>query len=392
MTAAQIDRLFQPFTQADSSTTRNYGGTGLGLAICRRLVTLMKGEISVASEPGKGSEFFFTAVFGLGSSQTQRIPEPSPDLRGMRVLVVDDSPVACEIYRHQLSALSYDVSVASSGEEGIRKVEQALGAHPYDLVIVDWVMPEMDGFETARRIRGIPGLSPVPKIVMATSYGRDDAAQLASAGDLDGYVTKPANISVLFDVIMSAFGEGGSIRSQGAPEKGALVQSLEKIRGASVLLVEDNDYNQLVASELLKSIGMFVTVAENGRQALDTLYAHPFDAVLMDIQMPVMDGYEATRTIRSDPAFSALPIIAMTAHAMASDRDKCLAAGMNDYVSKPVDPGDLFTVLVAWIKPGVTAGDLPGPAHRPASCEGGRGCPAAGSPGICSRSRPADVQ
>ncbi len=368
MTAAQIDRLFQPFTQADSSTTRNYGGTGLGLAICRRLVTLMKGEISVASEPGKGSEFFFTAVFGLGSSQTQRIPEPSPDLRGMRVLVVDDSPIACEIYRHQLSALSYDVSVASSGEEGIRKVEQALGAHPYDLVIVDWVMPEMDGFETARRIRGIPGLSPVPKIVMATSYGRDDAAQLAGAGELDGYVTKPANISVLFDVIMSAFGEGGSIRSQGAPEKGALVQSLEKIRGASVLLVEDNEYNQLVASELLKSIGMFVTVAENGRQALDKLYARPFDVVLMDIQMPVMDGYEATRTIRSDPAFSTLPIIAMTAHAMASDRDKCLAAGMNDYVSKPVDPGDLFTVLVAWIKPGVngrgpswTCGPIPPP-------------------------------
>jgi CheY-like chemotaxis protein len=339
----------------------------------------MEGEISVVSEPGKGSEFFFSAVFGLGEMPLRRIPEPAPDLRGMRVLVVDDSPLACDIFRNQLSALSYNVTVAFSGEEGVRKVMQEAETKPYDLVIVDWIMPGMDGFETARRIREIPGLSPLPKIIMATAYGCEDAAQLARSGGLDGYLTKPSNLSVLFDVIMCAFGRESSDYRRSSREKGVMA-GLEQIRGASVLLVEDNEYNQLVASELLKSIGLLVTIAENGRQALDKLNARPFDVVLMDIQMPVMDGYEAARLIRSDATFNSLPIIAMTAHAMVSDRDKCLSAGMNDYVSKPIDPDALFSVLVTWIKPGGVkivseytprpAGESDGEIHLPNSLPG----------------------
>jgi two-component system sensor histidine kinase/response regulator len=350
MSDEQIGRLFQPFSQADTSTTRKYGGTGLGLAICRQLVDLMQGEISVTSEPGAGSEFFFTALFGIGEIQPRQLPDSAPDLRGMRVLVVDDSPVACDILRNQLSSLSYDVSVACSGADGIRKLEQAVGTHPFELVIVDWVMPEMDGLETARRIRNIPGLSPLPKIIMATAYGCDEAARLAESDGLDGYLTKPSNLSLLFDVIMSAFGRENHLRSQGH-EKEIAAHGLEQLRGASVLLVEDNEYNQLVASELLRSFGLTVSVADNGRIALDMLHANPFDCVLMDIQMPVMDGYEATRCIRSDSAYDSLPIIAMTAHAMVSDRTKCIAAGMNDYVSKPVDPDDLLTVLMKWVNP-----------------------------------------
>jgi CheY-like chemotaxis protein len=292
------------------------------------------------------------------------IPESTPDLRGMRVLVIDDSLIACDIFNSQLSSLSYDVSVAFSGEEGIRKIEQAAaGKQPYDLVIVDWIMPAMDGFETAGRIRALPGLSPAPKIVMATAYGCREAAQRAQSAGLDGYLTKPSSLSGLFDVIMCAFGKGNLEPGRSHREKDFGLAGLEGIRGASALLVEDNEYNQLVASELLKSVGLLVTIADNGRKALDTLNTSPFDIVLMDIQMPVMDGYEATRCIRTDPVFNTLPIIAMTAHAMATDRDKCITAGMNDYVSKPIDPDTLFAVLVKWIKPGerkpAAADDLP---------------------------------
>ncbi len=352
MSPEQTSKLFQPFTQADSSTTRRYGGTGLGLAICRQLVTLMGGDISVFSTPGSGSEFIFTARFGIGEHQPQPIPEFTPDLRGMRVLVIDDSPVACDIFRSQLSSLSYDVSVALSGEEGISKLKQAPKKHPFDLVIVDWVMPEMDGFTTARHIKELRGLPHDPKIIMATAYGCGEAAQLSQSAGLDGYLTKPSNLSVLFDVIMGAFGkehaeQGPRLRDRSGGQTGQ-----RELRGATVLLVEDNEYNQLVASELLKSAGMYVSIADNGKKALEMLHAQPFDVVLMDIQMPVMDGYEATRAIRANPAFRNLPVIAMTAHAMASDRDKCMAAGMNDYVSKPVNPAELYSVLAAWVKPG----------------------------------------
>ena len=360
MSAEQIGRLFQPFSQADTSTTRRYGGTGLGLAICRQLVELMGGEISVESEPDMGSRFFFTALFGLGKMQPRQIPEPAADLRGMRVLVVDDSPVARDIFRSQLTSLSYDVSLACSGEEAVARVRQAAGSHPYDLVIVDWIMPEMDGFETVRRIRAIPGLSPLPRIIMATGYGCDEALQQVQSDSLDGYLTKPSNLSLLFEEIMCAFGREKSERLQRFQEKGRGVHGLEQLRGGTVLLVEDNEYNQLVAVELLKAVGMRVTVAENGRKALDLLHVSRFDVVLMDIQMPVMDGCETTRCIRSDPAYQALPIIAMTAHAMISDRDKCVAAGMNDYVSKPVDPDSLYAVLVRWVvvhEPGNVAGE-----------------------------------
>ncbi len=360
----QKGKLFQAFSQADTSTTRKYGGTGLGLTISKRLVNMMGGEIWVESEPGKGSEFIFTAKFGLARKVARRRLVPSIDLRGMRVLVVDDNASSREILQTLLESMSFEVAVAASAEEGIAELEKAAKDRPYKLVVMDWKMPGMDGIKASEVIKRHPSLSQKPKIIIATAYGREEVMQRSEKVGVDGFLLKPVGQSVLFDAIMVAFGKEALEVEAVARVRGSDEEGLRKIRGARVLLAEDNEINQQVAKEILEQAGLVVRIANNGQEALDLVRANTFDAVLMDVQMPVMDGYTATREIRKweggsgkeeggmrKEGTSSIPIIAMTAHAMSGDHEKSIAAGMNDHITKPIDPEKLLGTLARWIGP-----------------------------------------
>jgi two-component system sensor histidine kinase/response regulator len=401
MTAEQAAKLFQPFMQADSSTTRKYGGTGLGLTISKRLAEMMGGKIWVESRPGQGSTFSFTADFGLGKEKARQKFKPSQDLRGMKVLVVDDSAASRDILQEMLESFSFEVTLTASGQAGITELEKASKSRPFELVIMDWKMPGMDGIETSRRIKNHPDLSKIPAVVLATAYGREEVMQKAEAVGLEGFLLKPVSPSMLFDTIMQAFGQEIDASSRVAQRKEQGAQVLENIQGARVLLVEDNEINQQVAREILEGAGLNVTVARNGQEAVNAVQAGSYDAVLMDVQMPVMDGYTAARKIREWESVSAkadtdmmetrnifgenpetkidrsipvlspqsselppssiqhpassiqhpVPIIAMTAHAMTGDEQKSFESGMNDHVTKPIDPGKLLASLQKWIKP-----------------------------------------
>ncbi|UCD77922.1 MAG: response regulator, partial [Desulfobacterales bacterium] len=390
LTEEQKSKLFQSFSQADTSTTRKFGGTGLGLAISKKLVGMMGGEIWVESEYGRGTTFHFTADFGVGKEKARKHFAVATDLRGMRVLVVDDNVTSRVILKELLESLSFEVELAASGEEGITEIENADRDKPFELVIMDWKMPRMDGIEAATRIKRHPSLKKIPTVILVTAYGREEVMKKAENAGLDGFLIKPVNASVLFDAIMQAFGEELPETSRLAKrqkESGAL----QDIRGARILLVEDNEINQQVAKEVLEGAGLIVTIANNGQEAVDAVKETDYDAVLMDVQMPVMDGYTATKRIRNweggmrnengkdsdlesetesvtsvlspqsselgpqasnlQPPTSNIPIIAMTAHAMAGDQDKSLEAGMNGHVTKPIDPDQLFAALLKWIQP-----------------------------------------
>ena len=351
MTAEQAAKLFQPFAQADSSTTRKYGGTGLGLTISKRLAEMMGGEIWVESESGQGSTFSFTANFGLGKDKAKKRFRPSQDLRGMKVLVVDDNATSRDIFKEMLESFSFEVSVAASGAEGIAELESAGKDKPFELVIMDWKMPRMDGIEASQQIKDHENLNKIPKIIMVTAYSREEVMQQAEQVGLEGILLKPVNPSVLFDSIMEAFGEALPESSRVVQRHEQEAEALKHIQGARVLLEEDNEINQQVAREILEGAGLNIALANDGQEAVNALKENNYDAVLMDVQMPVMDGYTATRAIRKDERFKELPIIAMTAHAMAGDEDKSLEAGMNGHVAKPIDPDQLFSTLQKWIKP-----------------------------------------
>ncbi len=354
LTQNQIDNLFQAFSQADSGTTRKYGGTGLGLSISKRLVEMMQGRIYVESEFGKGSTFIFTARFGLQPEKERLLPECPADLRGIRVLVVDDNEASRTILCDLLQSFAFKVDTAASGKEALSILENTREDNYYELILMDWKMPGLDGIETSRRIKGNSGLSHIPAILMVTAFGREEVKKQAESCGIDAFLIKPVSPSLLYDSIMTVFGNGSECILRTQKQKTKDPELLKHIRGARILLVEDNEINQQVATELLETEGLIVTVANNGRQALeqiDQTVSNPaYDLVLMDLQMPVMDGYTATRKIR-ESLNSPIPIIAVTAHAMAGERDKCLAAGMNDYVSKPIDPDQLFSVLGKWIPP-----------------------------------------
>jgi polar amino acid transport system substrate-binding protein len=351
MTAEQMAKLFQSFSQADTSTTRKYGGTGLGLAICKKLVSMMDGEIWVESAKGQGTTFIFTADFGLGKEEARKQFTPSNDLRGLKALVVDDNVTSREILRDLLESFSFNVALSASGEEAITEIENADQKAPFKLVVMDWKMPGMDGIETATHIKTHPDLTKIPAIILVTAYSREEVMQKADKAGLDGFLLKPVNPSVLFDAIMQAFGKDVPGTSRIAKHQKD-VHALQAINGARILLVEDNEINQQVAKEILEGADLKVTLAENGQQAVEAVQHTHFDAVLMDVQMPVMDGYTATREIRNlKSEIRNVPIVAMTAHAMAGDEENSLAAGMNDHITKPIDPVQLFTTLQKWIQP-----------------------------------------
>jgi PAS domain S-box-containing protein len=347
MTEEQQARLFQSFTQADSSTTRKYGGTGLGLIISKQLVERMGGKIGVQSTPGMGSTFTFTAILGIQAETPSQKKVVPVALRGLKVLVVDDSPEATTIMRNMLTEMSFEVTIVNSGRAALS--ELADPARNYGLVLLDWRMPDMDGFETVRRIKSQIHLPKMPKIFMITAYGREEAMYQAKELGLDAFLVKPVSHSILFDSIMEAFGVGKGQSPMATPQ----AMEVEHLIGARVLVVDDNEINQQVAQELLEGFGLSVEIAGNGKKATELLTkgSSRFDAVLMDLQMPEMDGYEATRFIRQNLKVTELPIIAMTAHALQTEINKCLEVGMNDYVAKPVEPDKLKAALLRWIKP-----------------------------------------
>ncbi|WP_320007265.1 transporter substrate-binding domain-containing protein [Maridesulfovibrio sp.] len=357
MTEEQISKLFESFSQADDSTTRKYGGTGLGLVICKRIVEMMDGTIWVESKPEHGSTFAFTVVLGKGE-RIEASYLPAADLRGLHALVVDDNPTAQAILAEALESMSFKVDSASSGLEGLEFIERAYREDtPYELVLLDWKMPGIDGIETARRIEKLGGKN-LPKILMVTAYGREEIMEKAQEAGLDAFLIKPVNQSVLFDTIMDVFGHDVERKAKRHFQSSRDPEGLVNIRNAKILLAEDNEINQQIAVELLEKAGMLVDLACNGLEAVRNALDNKYDLILMDIQMPELDGLSAASEIRAQGKNAEeLPIVAMTAHAMTGDREKSLESGMNDHITKPIDPNLLMEMLVKWIKPGQR--DLP---------------------------------
>ena len=351
LTEKQQGKLFKSFSQADTSTTRQYGGTGLGLAISKKLTELMGGEIWAESEFGIGSTFQFTGQFGKQQGEVSTRRSAVTELGDLRVLVVDDNSSAREILSAMLESLGLRVDRAGAGEKALSLLENAGNEDPYKLVLMDWKMPEMDGIEMTRAIQSNSRLIEIPAVIMLTAYGREEAAEAASDVNIATFLSKPITSSTLLDAIMRAMGHAAAKESRVHHRKESATGDIDKLRGARVLLVEDNEINRELAFELLTTNDLIVEVAADGKEALTILENGDFDGVLMDCQMPVMDGYEATRRIREQARFSDLPILAMTANAMAGDREKVLDAGMNDHIAKPINVDEMFHLMAKWIIP-----------------------------------------
>ncbi|MBT9595450.1 MAG: response regulator [Vitreoscilla sp.] len=356
MSDEQLHRLFQPFAQADASTSRRYGGTGLGLTICRHLVHLMGGEIEVVSAPGRGSSFQFSLRLGLQAETVALALTPLRDgLHGARVLIVDDNACAREVLVSMATALSLRPDAAVDGLDALRQVALAdEGDDPYDLLLLDWQMPVMDGLECARRLAQRTGARhATPAVLMLTAFSRDEVLQRLDQQQLavGALLAKPITPSTMLDACNAALGLSLSSPTRAALREEALDSHRASLRGAHVLLVEDNAINQELAVDLLSDAGVVVSVACDGQEALELIARQRFDCVLMDCQMPVMDGYTATRRLRQHPQWKTLPVIAMTANAMVGDRDKVLAAGMDDHIAKPIKVEEMFATLSRWVRP-----------------------------------------
>ncbi len=364
----QLDALFEAFAQADTSSTRQHGGAGLGLAICQNLVEAMGGSISAESKLGEGSIFRFTVTVSTPVDlSVDRVPLPGEiEPAAFPILVVDDSEAARIVMTEELSALGFPVTSTGKASEGIAAVLSAADTDtPFSLLLIDWQMPEIDGIEAVRRIVNALGGRSLPIIIMITAYDGSTVRENAQGLPIDGFLEKPVNTSNLIDQVMRSMvarhrGDAQIARKLRSVERAASRQVNESIgdglmahaENAHVLIVDDNSINQQVASELLAEVGVTSEFAGDGIDAVEMLKEKPadyFDLVLMDIQMPRMDGITATETIRSDHRFDQLPIVALTAHALGEERDRCFAAGMDGHISKPVSLNQLIDTMNSWV-------------------------------------------
>ncbi|WP_281616367.1 response regulator [Flammeovirga sp. SubArs3] len=348
LTEEQQGRLFKEFNQADASTTRKFGGTGLGLAISKKLTSLMGGEIGVKSEVNIGSTFWFTVIVEAvdENSIAGKQPYKVRSLIGSTVLVVDDNDESCLILNKYLLNFGCKVNIVKSGEEALELIQNS--ETTFDFILMDWKMPGMDGIETTRRIRELSKIHATTDILMVTAHDKQELIDQIDEESISGIVVKPIAEQELLDTLLSRFGFAANSeynKSQVFPDH---------VKGAKILLVEDNEINQLIAAETLAKHDVFIDIVNNGQEGIDKLTeafneGHPYEGVLMDIQMPVMDGYTATEKLREIDDFKNLPIIAMTANAMSQDKDRAREAGMSDHISKPIDNRQLYSTLGKWI-------------------------------------------
>lgn len=349
MTEEQQKKLFQSFVQADGSTTRKFGGTGLGLAISKKLVTMMNGEIWVESKLGQGTTFSFSAIFDRVSDEKETLSYGS--LEHLNVLVVDDNNSARETISSMLESFNLTTTPASSGEEAIKKIEFAHQQKPFDLIMMDWKMPGIDGVQTIKKLHDSALIDQVQIIIMVAAYSQDELEKnIKDLGHIH-CITKPTSAAFLFGAIMTAFGHQTPPQLHHKARQEDYSESIKKLAGANILLVEDNAINQELALELLSNAGIHASVANNGQEAVNLIKQQNFDGVLMDIQMPIMDGYAATRLIRQLMTDKKLPIIAMTANVMTRDIEQTQLAGMNDHISKPINVAEMFYTMAKWITP-----------------------------------------
>jgi two-component system sensor histidine kinase/response regulator len=345
----QTGRIFEGFNQAETSTTRRFGGSGLGLVICKRLVALMGGDLRVESEVGVGSRFWFDITLGVDGAHA--VADATVVDRQLRLLVADDNQLAGELLVRTVAALGWQADLVGGGIDAVKRISESVRAgQPYDVVLMDWRMPDLDGLNAARLIRGAKDSLPLPVVVMVTAYGREVLAEARETGEAPfaGFLTKPITPKQLNEVVLRAL-NADNMHPPEIEEPAA--KPAARLAGLNLLVVEDNALNRQVAEGVLRAEGAQVQLAEGGIEGVKraTTSGTPFDAVLMDIQMPDIDGFEATRRIRANPRFSSLPIIAMTANASNADRQACLAAGMNDHVGKPIDVEQLVSALHAQI-------------------------------------------
>jgi len=350
LTSEQKGKLFQSFQQADTSTSRKFGGTGLGLAISKQLANLMGGDVGVDSEFGKGSTFWFTAKFKLDKTITKRVLFKE-DLSSKSVLVIDDNESARVIIEDMLIAMSLKVVAAESAEKGLQAIiDGDKQGTPFDMIFVDWHMPPgMNGIEFVRALKKLI-INKKPPCVLVTGYAKDDVINEATIEGIEHVIAKPINASLLFETILSIFNLEAPEDSAQKTYNNHTKIDLNRFKGTRILLAEDNLLNQQIATEILEDEGFVVEIANNGEEAVNMTNKSQYDIVLMDMQMPIMDGLEATKTIRQKFSKNDLPILAMTANASDADRDKCLEAGMNAHITKPIDPNLLFAGLAKWIK------------------------------------------
>lgn len=354
MTPEQTQKLFSKFTQADSSTTRKYGGTGLGLAISKELSQLMGGDIQVESEAGVGSTFSFTIQTQISQALKQEQTVVPKEIGKLKVLIVDDNASARIILEDILLSLKLECQQVSNTDDALTALTTAASdGAPFDLLISDWQMPGKDGIDLIESMQQTFSSVQQPKVLMLTAYGREELSEALQKRhiELPGLLYKPVTASHLFDAIIALYGVENERLSRGEVEEQLQLANVQSLAGAQLLLVEDNEINQELATELLEGQQIHITIAENGQQAVDLYQTQEFDGILMDCQMPIMDGYEATEYIRHQLGDSQIPIIAMTANVMERDKEKAQASGMNDIIAKPIDVGSMFSTLAKWITP-----------------------------------------